>query len=203
MSNQACLFAEDTPAPHNPAKPMNARAESVYIAGAAYQIPVFWMFCFEEEDFVNVRLSSRQSFSTLVAPMAKVRPRLQARDALALEYFPDGAEIWSGWRKTIEAVDRRYLKVDTCEIWVLYRDNKHFVQELQLALDWFDKQDDYEFTSLLGLTGIEDYDDRTHRVLFDEKRSCLEKFLIGWYEDIRPKSKARPAKSRTKKKSKP
>jgi len=202
MSNQACLFAEDTPAPYNPAKPMKTGGRFLDIAGAAYQIPVFWMFCFEEEDFVVVRLPRKQSFSTLVAPMKKVRQRLAERDELARGFFPDAAEMWSSWRKTIEAVDRRYLKLDVCEIWVLYKNAKELEKEMKLALDWFDCKDDYEFTSLLNVAGIEDYDDKTRRVLFDENRWCLEKFLIGWFETIQPKSKARSVKKRTGKKAK-
>jgi hypothetical protein len=203
MSNKACLFAEDTPAPYNPAATKkDPQAHSVFIAGAAYQIPVFWLFCFEEEDFVVVRLSRKESFSTLVAPMEKVRWRLAERDKLARDFFPEAAEIWSGWRKTIEAIDRSYLKLDVCEIWVLYKNAKELEGEMQLALDWFDCQEDYEFTSLLGLAGIDDYDDKTRRILFDEKRWCLEKFVIGWYETIQPQSRPRPAKGRVGKKPK-
>ncbi len=94
------------------------------------------------------------------------------------------------------------MKLDVCEIWVLYKDEKELKGEMQLALDWFDNQDDYEFTSLLKLAGIADYDDATRRILFDEKKWCLEKFLIGWYETRQPQPKAGTATGRTSKKPK-
>ena len=191
MSNQACLFAEETPAPYNPLNDTkDARTKTLFIAGAAYRIPVFWMFCFAEEDFVEVPLSESK-FSTLVAPTEAVRRRLDARDTLARDFFPDHADLWLRWRRVIESIDRSFLKLDPYELWMLCKTEGHLDAELRLALEWFTCRDDYEFTSLLNLAGIEDYDDATRRMLFDEEHSSPERFLIGWLEIDEPKAKTR------------
>ena len=36
------------------------------------------------------------------------------------------------------------------------------------------------------LAGIEDYDDKERRILFDPEEACVERFLIGWFEMDEP-----------------
>jgi hypothetical protein len=184
MSNQAILFAEDTPAAYNPEqKGTDRQANTLHIAGAAYQIPVFWLFCFAEEDFVDVHMSQGR-FSTLVTNMGQVRRRLTERDTLAREFFPAHAGIWSHWRAVIEAVDRRYLKLDPYEIWLLYKEDYELGGMLYNALDWFDPpHDQRDLDFLLGLAGIEDYS-RECRAFPIKKNECPERFLVGFGLDV-------------------
>lgn len=121
MSNQACLYAEDTPSGYNPeAKGHEPQANTLFVAGAAYQIPVYWLFCFDSNtDFVEVKLSDGE-YSTLVSPVPAVRKRLAQRDALARALFPEYVADWERWRRVVESVDRQYLKLDPYELWQQY-----------------------------------------------------------------------------------
>jgi hypothetical protein len=88
MSNQACLFAEDTPAPCDPfAEGGDPGANTVPIAGAADQVPAFWLCCFDKGDVAVVE-SEEGAVSAPVSEMARVRSRLAERDALVRQLFP-------------------------------------------------------------------------------------------------------------------
>jgi hypothetical protein len=57
MSIQACLYDGHTPSLTNPADllTLDPADGAFFIAGAAYTIPAFWLFCFGSEDFVTIR----------------------------------------------------------------------------------------------------------------------------------------------------
>jgi hypothetical protein len=184
MSNRACLFAEDTPDAYNPmVEESDEGANTLFVAGAAYQIPVFWLCCFDEENFVDVDLGEDGTLSALVAPMADVRRRLSERHGRVIDLFPAHVAVWKQWRKVIESVDRRFLKLDPCEICILYEDPETLGGEMYEAMEWLDGSGiEAERESLLSLAGIENYDPATRTFSFDEKQECPEKFLFGWLE---------------------
>jgi hypothetical protein len=196
MSNQAFLFAEDTKAAYNPEAESPA-GRPVFIAGAAYQIPAFWLFCFDADgDFAEVHTSAGL-FLTVVAPMKAVRERLAARDPLARRLFPKHTEAWDLWRRVVAGVRRRYLKLDPYEIWQLFDDETDVPYNAVIgdAVDWvcgaagladpaaaIRKTDD-DLRSLLSLAGLLGrYDFRRRTVTFDPEAECAERFLYGWYE---------------------
>ncbi len=180
MSNQACLFAEDTPTPFDPfAEGDDPRANTVEIAGAASQIPAFWLSCFDKEDIALIE-SEDGDLPTLVSDMARVRARLAERDATVKELFPGHAGAWNEFRRAVEGAGRKYLKVDAYEIWLLYEDGE-FGRLLKKALNWFRSGKKADLGALLSLAGIEAYDNKTRTFSAGEYDS--ESFLYGWLEE--------------------
>src|SRR5262249_9229505 len=87
MSAVATLFAENTPTPPSPypeptSEAQKAKAKTVLVASVADRVPAFWLFCFEEDNVVDVSFEGER-FSTLVSDLASVRERLAERDRLA------------------------------------------------------------------------------------------------------------------------
>ncbi len=188
MSNDAILLAENTKAPVGPwDEPNDPKAKTLFIAGAAYQIPAFWLFCFEEPELAE-REYEGEPIPTLVTTLKKARQRLKARDQQARELFPAHSAIWDGWREVIDSVERRYLKVDAFEIWQLYAGEGELGGEICLALDWFDSDEEdtvnrTRLAYLLRLAGITKYDPKK-RSFPIPKDECAEKFLIGYELDV-------------------
>ncbi len=188
MSNDAILVAENTRIPVGPwDEPNDPKAKTVFVAGAVYQIPAFWLFCFEEPELVD-REYEGEPIPTLVTALKKARQRLKARDPQARELFPAHARIWEGWRQAIDSVERRYLKVDAFEIWQLSPGEGELGGEICLALDWFESDKESELSGtqlayLLRLAGITKYDPKK-RSFPIPKGECAEKFLIGYEIDV-------------------
>jgi hypothetical protein len=198
MSNQACLFAEDTKAAYNP-EAESASGRAVHIAAAAYQVPAFWLFCFDSNtDFVEVETSGG-SFFTLVAPMSAVRQRLADRGPLARALFPKHAGAWDLWERVVGGVRRRYFKLDPYEIWLLTDeeddDTVSYNCLVSDGLDWVTyaakrespaehiRKTDDDLQRLFALAGLYGrYDFRRRIIRFDPKTECAERFLYGWYE---------------------
>src|ERR1051325_639106 len=105
MSNQACLYAGHTPTLFNPDDPLvlDPKDGAFFIAGAAYTIPVFWLFCFDPEDFVTVKTPEDGEMDTFVAETKLVCQRLNKRDTLAREWFPAHSDLWEQWKCVISA----------------------------------------------------------------------------------------------------
>lgn len=182
MSNQACLFAEDTAAPYNPlAEKRDPLANTVQLAGAAYQIPAFWLFCFDNNDMVEVE-SEEGKIPSLVCAMSRVRFRLAERDRAASELFPGHTHAWQEFRKAVEAAGRKYLKIDAYEIWMLPEDPRDFVRSLKMALNWFASGDKTDLDALLSLAGIEGYD-REAKTFTVFEGDDPERYLYGWLEE--------------------
>jgi hypothetical protein len=172
MSNQACLFAEDTPAPYDPiAEESDPGANTVQVAGAAYQVPAFWLACFDKADIAVVE-SEEGDIPQLVSEMDRVRPRLAEREAAVKELFPSHVAAWDEFRRAVEAAGRKYLKVDAYEIWMIPKDTSEYGRLLTRALNWFAR---------LSLAGIETYD--TEAKTFSAGDDDPERFLYGGLEE--------------------
>lgn len=181
MSNQACLFAEDTASPYDPfAEGDEAGANTLQIAGAAYQIPAFWLACFEKAD-VAVVASEEGEIPQLVCEMGRVRTRLAEREPAVKELFPGHAGAWDDFRRAVEAAGRKYLKVDASEIWMLHEDDGEFARRLRKALNWFGSRKRADLDALLSLAGIEGYDSKAKT--FSAGADDPELFLCGWLEE--------------------
>src|SRR5262245_27770559 len=115
MSNQACLLAEDSPSPPALQHDGDTVANTLFVAGCAYQVPAVWLFCFGSDDLSHYQ-GEAGPVPALVAEMDKVRQRLADRDRRARDLFPEHEAIWERWRGVIDAIDRQYLKADFCEI---------------------------------------------------------------------------------------
>jgi hypothetical protein len=182
MSNQACLFAEDTATPYDPfAEEDDPRANTVQVAGASYQVPAFWLFCFDTGDTVSVE-SEEGTIPALVSDMAKVRSRLAERDEFAKALFPGYNAAWDEFRGAVETVDRKYLKVDAYEIWMIDGEEGEFGRHLKKALNWFRSKKKPDLDALLALAGIEGYDRKVKTFTIPEGDDP-ERFLYGWLED--------------------
>jgi len=184
MSNQACLFAENTPDVVGPDSPRRdrRRTKTVFFAGCAWQVPVFWLFCFDSEDLSDYECNDGSLIPTLVSHMDRVRARLAERDALARSLFPQYVSVWEKWRQAVEKIKRTFLKTSLCEIWCLYEDDTYFKNSLSAALDFLRGEEPDGLEDLVTLAGIMTYDRKTCTFTFDEDRECAEKFLYGWLE---------------------
>jgi hypothetical protein len=181
MSNQACLFVEDTPAPYDPfAEADDPGANAVQLAGAAYQVPVFWLACFDRADIAVVK-SEEGHIPQLVSELDRVRLRLGEREAVIKELFPAHAAAWDEFRRAVEATGRKYLKVDVYEIWMLNEDDGEFARLLKKALNWFGSRKQADLNALLSLAGIEGYDSKAKT--FSTGDDAPERFLYGWLEE--------------------
>jgi hypothetical protein len=182
MSNQACLFAEDTPAPYDPfAEGSDPDANTMHIAGAADQVPAFWLCCFDKGDIAVVE-SDEGAIPALVSEMARVRSRLAERDPLVRELFPAHAGAWDEFRRAVEAAGRKYLKVDAYEVWMLHEDEGAFGRLLKKVLNWFTSKKKSDLEALLRLAGIDGYDHKAKRFTASEGEDP-EAFLCGWLEE--------------------
>jgi hypothetical protein len=181
VSNQACLFAEDTSAPYDPlAEKCDPGANTVQVAGAAYQIPAFWLACFDTADIAVVE-SEEGDIPQLVSELERVRFRLAEREAAVQELFPAHAAAWDEFRCAVEAAGRKYLKVDTYEIWMLEEDDGEFGRLLKKALSWFRSRTASDLDALLSLAGIEAYDSESKT--FSAGDDDPKRFLYGWLEE--------------------
>jgi hypothetical protein len=180
MSNQAVLFAEDTP------ELDNEECDKFFVAGCAYQVPIFWLFCFDPDNLVEHRVENDEGDSDvvpdLVSDMVSVRRRLEERDELARSRFPEHTAIWEEWRQAVESVEQPYLKTDLGEIWCLYQGHDDLLAELTGALAWLSGGPASGFDDLLSLAGLGTYDRQTRAFTFDPKRDCAERYLYGWLE---------------------
>jgi hypothetical protein len=181
MSNQACLFAEDTPAPYDPlAEESEPGANTVQVAGAAYQLPPFWLACFDKGDIAVVE-SEEGDIPQLVSELDRVRSRLAEREAAVKELFPAHVAAWDKFRRAVEAAGRKFLKVDAYEIWMLSEDDGEFGRQLKKALNWFESRKQADLDALLALAGIEAYDSTTKT--FSAGGDDPERFLYGWLDE--------------------
>lgn len=181
MSNQACLFAEDTPAPYDPfAEESDPGADTVQVAGAAYQVPAFWLACFDKADIAVVE-SEEGDIPQLVSELDRVRSRLAEREVVVKELFPAHAKAWEEFRRAVEAAGRKYLKVDAYEIWMLHEEDGEFGRLLKKALSWFGSRKKSDLDALLSLAGIEAYDSKAKT--FFSGDDDPERFLYGWLEE--------------------
>jgi hypothetical protein len=163
---------------------MEPRAKTVFIAGAAYEVPVFWLFCFDPADLATIE-SAEGDFPTLVTEMARARARLAARAALAGGLFPAAAGAWEEFRHAVEAAaGRKYLKVDAYEVRMLNADDSRgeFAGLLRRALGWFESGEEASLDALLPLAGIGGYDRESGSFPVSEN-DCPERFLYGWLEE--------------------
>jgi len=181
MSNKACLLADDTPHPPSPEHDDDPGREPLSVAGCAYQVPAFWLFCFDAHDLTHYE-DAGGPVPTLIAEMDKVRQRLADRDRRARDLFPQHVAVWEEWCKAIDRVDRQYLKMDVIELQMLCDNEDDLACQLSEALDWFEFGNASELEHLLALAGISTYDAKTRSFTFDEKEECAEKFLYGWLE---------------------
>lgn len=185
MSNQSCLLADDDPAPY---RYDDDGGDALTVAGCAYQVPVFWLFCFDPGDLSVVPSvpdegsGESQPIPTLTAAMARVHARLAERERLALRLFGPHADVWREWRAGVESVGRAFLKAEMCEIWCLIDDPDGLRRQLASALEWIHRGNGTALDDVLGLAGIEGYDRMTGRLHFDPERECAERFLFGWLE---------------------
>jgi hypothetical protein len=181
MSNDACLFAEDTPAPYDPfAEVSELGTNTLQVAGAAYQVPMFWLCCFDKADIAIVK-TQEGDIPALVSEMARVRSRLAERDDLVKALFPAYIRAWDEFRKAVDLADRKYLKVDAYEIWMLNEEGE-FGRLLKKALNWFRSKKKADQDALLFLAGIEGYDRKTKSFTVPENDDP-EQFLYGWLEE--------------------
>src|SRR5262245_9846592 len=181
MSNQACLFAEDTPAPYDPlSEEDDPGAKTVQIAGAACQLPAFWLACFDKADIAVVE-SEEGNIPQLVSEFDRVRSRLAEREAAVTELFPAHTAAWGEFRRAVEAASRKYLKVDAYEVWMMDEDDGGFGRQLKKALNWFGSRKPADFDALLFLAGIEGYDSTAKT--FSAGDDDPERFLYGWFEE--------------------
>jgi hypothetical protein len=181
VSNQAGLFGEDTPTPLDPfSEEDDSQTNTLWVAGAAYQIPAYWLFCFDKSDLTEIE-SEEGRIPGLVCRTTAARPHLRTRDGLARELFPEHVPIWRQWRRAIKAVRRKYLKVDAYEIWMLGADERELGRQLRKALGWFTTDRKANRDALLLLAGIEGYDRKTKTFPVPEGE-CPERYLYGWFE---------------------
>ena len=179
MSNKACLLADDTPHPPSPEYDDDPGRNPLFIAGCAFQVPAFWLFCFDAQDLTHYE-DADGPVPTLIAEMDKVRQRLADRDGKARDLFPQHVTVWEEWRKAIDLVDREYLKMDVVELQALCDNEDDLACQLSEALDWFEFGNASELEHLLALAGISTYDATTRTFTSDEKRAPPGKFLCGW-----------------------
>jgi hypothetical protein len=112
--------------------------------------------------------------------MDSVRGRFAEREAIAAKLFPDYGRAWEEFRGAVEAAERKYLKIDACEIWALCRDK--FGRLLKKALSWTTSRRESDFDALLSLAGIEGYKPRTK--CFDPGEYDPEMYFYGWLEEL-------------------
>jgi hypothetical protein len=185
MANRSCLFANNDPEPlryeldDDDCFSAGVGKQCVFVAGCAWQVPVFWLFCFDPEDLTLAEAGEDQ-IPTLTAPMQRVKARLAEREKRARSLFPELAGVWTEFVAAVTRVKRKYLKVEMGEIWCLSPDTWH--DGLDNALAWIAGRSTAGLDDLLGIAGIQRYDHRTGKLSFDEDRECAEKFLYGWLE---------------------
>jgi hypothetical protein len=88
------MFAENTPDVVGPDGPRRdgRKTRTVYFAGCAWQVPVFWLFCYDFEDLTDYECDDGALVPTLVTPMERVRARLEERDEPVRSLFPQCIE---------------------------------------------------------------------------------------------------------------
>lgn len=184
MSNRAYLVAEDSPDLVGPGTRRDGRGASgtVVFAGCAWQVPVFWSFCFGLEDLGEFRCADGDGVPALVSPMGRVRRRLAERDALARSTFWQHAAAWRTWRAAVEAVPRGYLKTCLSGIWCLYEDPGSLKRDLTAGLGWLAGRAPDGLARLTALAGIHAYDRKSGTFTLSPCRECAERFLYGWLE---------------------
>lgn len=179
MSNQASLFAEDAPNPYDPLMEDSVPGtNTLLVAGASCQMPAFWLFCFDLSDLAEID-TEEGKIPTLVTEMVAARRRLATRDDAARRLFPTFGDAWAEFRGAVEAADRRYLKLDGYEVWIMHEDDGEFGRLMAGALRWFDSGKRADLDALMSLAQIDRYDERrkTFTVRPDE---AAERFLYGW-----------------------
>jgi len=185
MANRSCLFADGDPEPLRYVRNDDDEFSVTYgkryvlVAGCAWQVPVFWLFCYDPED-LTIAEAGDDEIPTLTAPIERVKARLAEREKRARRLFPEHADVWAEWVAAIRKVKRPYLKVEMSEIWCLSPDTWH--DGVASALDWIAGRSADGLDDVLGVAGISRYDQRTGKLSFDEERECAEKFLYGWLE---------------------
>ncbi len=152
------------------------------LCAASYQIPAFWLFCFDEPSLCEFVVEGDR-IPTALTDTAGARARLANRAPLATELFAAHTNRWEEWVRFVGACEFPYLTLDGYELWTMGPDE--FGTHLQRALRWFVSQSPMDRESLFWLAGIDRYDP-TRRVIVREQGECPGRFLQGssWVREV-------------------
>jgi hypothetical protein len=181
MANRAFLIGGTENTPIGPTTE-GYDPDTQVLCAASYQIPAFWLFCFDEcnqSEFV----AEGEHIPTAFTDTASARDRLAERAPLATELFAAHRNRWEEWIRFIGACEFPYLTLDGYELWAMGPDE--FAAHLPRALRWFKSGSQQDQESLFWLAGIERYEPM-RRAIVCEQGECPGRFLQGysWVREV-------------------
>jgi hypothetical protein len=180
MANRAYLIGGHDAAPIGPATDYDP--DQQVLCAASYQIPAFWLFCFNESDLCEI-IADDERIPTALTSTATARKRLMVRAPLAMELFAAHSRRWDEWVRLIDTCEFPYLTLDGYEIWAMEPDE--FARHLPQAVRWFSSRSPSDRESLFWLAGIEQYDP-SKRAIICGSNDSPGRYLqgYGWERDV-------------------
>jgi len=181
MANRAYLIGGNDPAPIGPTTD-GYDPDAQVLCAASYQIPAFWLFCFDESSLCEF-VAESERIPTALTSTAAARARMAERGPLAVELFAAHASRWTEWVEFIGACQFPYLTLDGYEVWAMGPDE--FAGHLPQAIRWCASRSPADRGSLFWLAGIERYDPSQQAIVCGRDESP-GRFLQGysWVREV-------------------
>ena len=175
MSTRTYLVANDKP---DPAAPYDRATE--ILASARYMVPAFWLSGFSSSHITERRVSDvlgEYRIPSAVAETSVVKKLVAERYGLLAKAFSQFGPALEEWKKLVDGVGFKYVKVDATELWSL--DRKTFASQFPAAIRWFESQDAADFDQLLAIADMR-YDAKRQTFKFGPNDRVAANHLRGY-----------------------
>lgn len=150
MGTEAYLVGNDNP---DPAGPYDPRTE--ILAYARFMVPALWLSGFSSCHITERRISDflgEYRVPSVIAETAVVKKLVAERYELLAKAFSQFGPILEEWKKLVDGVAFKYVKVDATALWSF--DRKTFTSQFPAAIRWFESQDAADFDQLLAIADM-------------------------------------------------
>lgn len=150
MDTRTYLVGNDN---SDPAGPYDRHTE--ILACGRYMVPAFWLSGFSSCHITERRVSdflAEYHVPTVIAETAVVKKLVAERCELLAKAFSQFGPNLEEWKKLVDGVAFKYVKVDATELWSF--DRKTFTSQFPAAIRWFESQEAADFDQLLAIADM-------------------------------------------------
>jgi hypothetical protein len=176
----AYLVGNDKP---DPAEPYNMQTQ--VLACGRYMVPAFWLSGFSSRHITENRMSDflgKDRVPWAVAETAVVKRLVAERYDLLAKTFSQFGPNLEEWKKLVDDVKFKYIKIDMTQIWSF--DRKTYTSQFPAAIRWFESQEAAYFDQLLAIADMK-YDPKRQTFKFGSNDRVAAHHLRG-YRGERP-----------------
>lgn len=181
MEQRAYLVGNDKPDSVGPVTGrVNYDHKTEVLACGRYMIPLFWLSGFSSRHIIEHRMSDclgEYRVPSVVAETAVVKKLVAERYELLAKTFSQFEAILEEWKKLIDGLAFKYVKVDATDLWAF--DRKTYTAQFPAAIRWFESQEAADFDQLLAIADMK-YDPKRHAFKFGSNDRVAAHHLRGY-----------------------